>query len=57
MTMQHTAVGLMLCTGAVLAAVALNFLTQRFAGGADFTDRCTCIILAHEAGPGWSGRD
>jgi len=32
MTMQHTAVGLILCTGAVLAVVALNFLTQRFAG-------------------------
>jgi len=32
MTMQHTAVGLILCTGAVLAIVALNFLTQRFAG-------------------------
>ena len=32
MTMQHTAVGLILCTGAVLAVVALHFLTQRFAG-------------------------
>jgi len=32
MTMQHTAVGLIFCTGAVLAVVALHFLTQRFAG-------------------------
>ena len=32
MTMQHTAVGLILCTGAVLTVVALHFLTQRFAG-------------------------
>jgi hypothetical protein len=32
MTMQHTAVGLILCAAAVLAVVALDFLTQRFAG-------------------------
>ena len=32
MTMQHTAVGVILCTGAVLAVVALHFLTQHFAG-------------------------
>ena len=31
MTMQHTAVNLILCTGVVLAVAALDFLIQRLA--------------------------
>jgi len=33
MSMQHAAAGTIWCAGAVLAVLALNFLTERFPGG------------------------
>jgi hypothetical protein len=33
MIMQHAAAGTIWCAGAVLAVLALNFLTERFPGG------------------------
>ena len=55
--MQHTAVGLILCTGAVLTVVALNWLTQRFAGGrASAQDRRAASGTPYKTGSGRSRR-